>query len=563
MISAGGLDETLFSACLETVTLIGQAVPAAFLPDAQAILQSISFDGITPPPCCVFIACARIASVMNETYTPFLARIIPRLLCCLNDQSSDLEFSEGDWQSSLGEVADDSVTVALPGKGLTKVTINTTKIQEKSLLARAVFEHVVAVGSSYGPYCQASLEAFLPLVEYPYSADVRGTAAQTVAALFEAACVAGEESNSMAIPKAFLSRTLNILSRQLESEDVSDMEVYFAVADALSDTTRMMYLYGGPGNGADLLGGVGEQDIEACVSRAMKYLTACLQRRSDLTTKRSSVIGVDLIQEIDDALRKEEDLLTPLVDSVGWLLKTYRDSFLGIFERLVVPVLGGYLHSGNDVRATSSSVCLFDDCIEFCGASAAIKYSPMLLQGVLKGLSNDAYGTDSDLKRASVYGVAQMARYAPASVLEPHARWIVQQLSQISSNPNLHDAAVYENAVSALASAALFRNAPFARSGFLKRDIVVQQFMSALPLTVDEDEAKICHAGLCDLVEGGESIELSLLSNKANAILSKVQEGEDLATPETCDRLNAIILHCSQRQDSLVGSSRGAYIVSP
>jgi hypothetical protein len=570
MLAVGGLDESLFGACLETATVIGQAVPDAFRSDAQAILRSLSLDnGMVQTPCCVFMACARIASVMKEAYAPFLETIIPRLLCRLNDQSSDLEFSDGDWSSSLGRVAaDESITVALPGQGLTKVTINTTKIQEKAQMARAVYEHVAAVGSLYGPYCQASLQAFLPLVEYPYSADVRGTAAQTVAALFEAACQAAEKDpNTMAIPKAFLSPTLDILSRQLQTEDVADMEVYFAVADALSDTARTMYQYGGsgPANGrADWLDAVAEKDVETVVARAMTYLTACLQRRCELTTKKSSVVGADLIEEIDSALRQEEDLLTPLVDSVGWLLKTYRDRFVGIFEALVVPVLGGYLQSRKDVQATWSSVCLFDDCIEFCGPSAASKFSPMLLQGVLMGLSDDSCGhTNIDLKRASIYGVAQMARYAPSHVLEPHAHWIVQQLSQITGNPELHDAVVYENAVSALASTVLFHNAPFARSGFVKREIVLQQFMAALPLTLDDSEAKFCHAGLCDMVEGGEIIDWSMLANKTYAILSLLQEGEDLASPETCDRLNAIMLHCNERLGGLVGLSRAANIVSP
>lgn len=46
------------------------------------------------------------------------------------------------------------MTVALPGKGLKKVTINTTKMQEKSLAARAVYEHASALGAAFGPYAE-------------------------------------------------------------------------------------------------------------------------------------------------------------------------------------------------------------------------------------------------------------------------------------------------------------------------------------------------------------------------------------------------------------------------
>lgn len=558
MISTQNLDEELMSACLETATVIGQAVPEVFLPDAHRILQLIPFH--QEQPSYVYIACARIASVVKESYAPYLEKIMPQLLARLTDPSSDLEFSKGDWQSSE-QLSADGLTIALPGQGLTKVTINTSKIQEKAQLARAAYEHVVAVGSLYGPYCESSLEVFLPLVEFRYSSDVRGSAAQTVAAIFEASCMAGEESGTMATAKKFLARTLDTLSRQLEVEDATDMEVFYAVADALSDTSRMMYLYG-PTDGADMLGGVSEKEIEVLVSRSMAYVSASLKRRSDLMVKKSSTAGPDLIVEIEKLLEQEEDLLTPLVDSVGWLLKTYKESFVDIFEKHVVPVLGNFLHSGNDVRATLSSVCLFDDCIEFCGVTAAAKYSPLLLQGVLRGLSSDV--NDDDLKRAAIYGIAQMARYAPSLVLEPQARWIVQNLSQIAGNPEQHSDAVYENSLSALASMVLFHNAPFVRSGFLKRELVLQQFMAALPLTVDEDEAKICHAGLCDLVEAGEAIDLGMIARVAEEIVTRVQrEEEDLATPETCERLLAIFQHCKQAGGMPDSFSRTANIVSP
>ena len=557
MISTQTLDEDLVSACFETATVIGQSLPDAFMPDAHRILQMIPFN--QEQPSYIYIACARIASVVQESYAPYLGILIPRLLERLADPSSDLEFTNGDWHS-FDQHMPDSVTIALPGQGLKKVTINTSKIQEKAQLARAVYEHVVAVGSFYGPYCEISLEVFLPLIEFKYSSDVRGCAAQTVAAIFESSCLCGEDAGTMDTPKKFLPRILDTLSRQLQVEEATDVEVFFAVADALSDTCRMMYLYG-PTYGAEFLAGVGEKDIEALVSRSMTYLISCLNRRHDLMVKKSTTFGADLNLEIEQSLQQEESLLTPLVDSVGWLLKTYKESFVDIFEQLVVPVLGNFLSSGHDARATLSSVCLFDDCIEFCGAAAAKKYSPLLLQGVLRGMSSETH--DSDLKRAAIYGVAQMARYAPSSVLAPHARWIVQELGNIAGNSELHSDAIYENSVSALASMVLFHNSPFLRSGFLKRELVLQQFLSALPLTVDEDEAKICHAGLCDLIEGGEAVGIELTAQVVENILKKIQEEEDLATPETCQRLNAILHHCNQVGGSSSSLSPSVNIVSP
>lgn len=47
-------------------------------------------------------------------------------------------------------------TVSLPGKGITKVTVNTTKILEKAQAARAIYEHAAALGAAFGPYAEVS-----------------------------------------------------------------------------------------------------------------------------------------------------------------------------------------------------------------------------------------------------------------------------------------------------------------------------------------------------------------------------------------------------------------------
>ena len=47
-----------------------------------------------------------------------------------------------------------TMTLSLPGKGITKVTINTAKILEQAQTARAIYEHAAALGSAFGPYAE-------------------------------------------------------------------------------------------------------------------------------------------------------------------------------------------------------------------------------------------------------------------------------------------------------------------------------------------------------------------------------------------------------------------------
>jgi hypothetical protein len=48
------------------------------------------------------------------------------------------------------------MTVSLPGKGITKIIVNTTKIMEKAQAARAIYEHAAALGPAFGPYAEVS-----------------------------------------------------------------------------------------------------------------------------------------------------------------------------------------------------------------------------------------------------------------------------------------------------------------------------------------------------------------------------------------------------------------------
>lgn len=108
----------------------------------------------------------------------------------------------------------------------------------------------------------------------------------------------------------------------------------------------------------------------------------------------------------------------------------------------------------------------------------------------------------------------------------------------------------YENAISALASLVLIGAAPFANSGYVKREDVLPLFLDNLPLREDPDEAKICHAGFCDLVERGS---ISVGSNATQILqvvgetLAFVADDEDIASQDTCTRL-ANILDRMQQQ---------------
>jgi hypothetical protein len=546
------------AAALQSLTIVGQSVgKEMFREDATKVLSSIipalptsgNAQGASSLATeDLLTACARIASVLEEDFAPYLEALLPALYsqAMASADVSIVEGSEADMQNEAANDGAEGMTVALPGRGFQRITINTTAIQEKAGNNRVMYELAKALGATFGPHVQQAIEVFAPLVNFRYSADVRSTAAQTLSALFDAACEYGEQTGNVSVVRHYLPQLANAISEQIFQEDPSDADALYASADSLSEIFYIVFQYRNNPLGRDMLSGLSMGQIEDVVMRCMQTMIACLDRRSNLTNILGrNLTGEDEKEDYNAQLRAEDGLLTPLVDSIGYLLKFSRSDFVPIFEKHVVPVLVKYLSSTADVRASIASMCLFDDCVEYCGQDAAALYSPLLLQGVMT-VFQDPSKYDRDFVQAAVYGVCQISRYAPNTILAPHVQTIVRQLVMLSQGrkEDAGDALyLHELSVSALASLTLF--GPFSDLKFVNRESVVTIFLDNLPLEEDEDEAKICHAGLCTLIENG-SLDLVAEADKITriieAIFSDVQESSlDVATPETCERLSNIM----------------------
>ena len=455
------------------------------------------------------------------------------------------------------DTGNETVTLALPGCGLQKVTVNTSKIQDKSVAVRGIYEHAAALGSEFGPYCKMVLDSVIPLARFKFSSDLRATAAQTIAAVFEAACCNGESVGSMDLPLQYLPLVAQVLSGQIVEEDVSDQESLYAMSEALSD------VYLSVSQRHQRVSAYSYSVACDVVKSCMKAVSACLERRAKVAAVLSGsegfLSGEDERDELTHVLENEQELLTPLVDTVGYNLKFLRQNFVPIFESEVFPILSPYLQqAGYDIRARLSAVCLFDDCVEYCGTGAAAKVAPLLVGGAVAGMDDSLNGQDQELKRASIYGIAQLSRYAPSSCLAPYEDRIIPPLISIAGATKPSDdfddlsLAIFENAVSALASLTVFTNAPFKSSRFIKHDIAVGIFLKNLPLCEDPDEAKFCNAALCDLVEKNSfplHSECDQLYRIIGETLALVHEEYDLASEETIVRFAGILFRLYQEVD--------------
>eukprot|EP00559_Dactyliosolen_fragilissimus_P009831 CAMPEP_0184854854 /NCGR_PEP_ID=MMETSP0580-20130426/232_1 /TAXON_ID=1118495 /ORGANISM="Dactyliosolen fragilissimus" /LENGTH=1327 /DNA_ID=CAMNT_0027349207 /DNA_START=50 /DNA_END=4033 /DNA_ORIENTATION=+ len=564
---------TLRGAAVEAVSIIGQAINSEemFRPDAEKIISialpilhhcSHTNDDSIIPINKILAALARTATTMETDYLPYVPSVLPHILKRL-DENADVSFQDGNEDDLEGinqgesnydeDTGIETFTLALPGMGVKKLVLNTTQIQEKTMAARALYEHANALGSSFAPYAEQCIKSLCPLIVFPYSSEVRTTAAQALVPIFNAASnyslEQGSKSFRQTLPgTAFLS-IVSSLAKQMKEEDGSDAEALFILADCASEICYSSFKHVKEVEDQLFSTDLNCIETETFVSYLISSVNACLMRRDSILKKLDPDLfntDEDQKSELERVLEMEQNILGELVNSIGYTLKMMRYEFISIFKKIVQPAFCKFLLEKEcDVRARVASVCLYDDFIEYCGPTAASEFSPELLMGIYHYVGEKFDEDNADLKRASVYGFFQIARNAPQclmshSSIEVLVKYLLE-IARIGANASkkeeIDDVCLVEYSTSALATLFLFDTQSISQMKNVDLLEVLQIFLANLPIVEDEDVAQFCHLNLCKLIEGGRinlTQDASILLRVFGEIAAAVVEGEQIANPHTC-----------------------------
>ena len=560
---------------IEVSTIVGQAVgecDGLFHSDAMKLMQLIlpllesqesNKSVVLIPQDQLLAASARIACVMKASYAPFVPRVLPYMLRKAKEKA-DVSITDGD-ESTAGQESQfdedtgmETITLALPGMGVKKLVLNTAQMQEKAQAARAVYEHANSMGAAFGPFAGDCVEAFLPLLQFKYSADVRATAAQALGPVFDSACeyaLSATNSDHATLPQKVYSPIVLSMAKQLMDEDEDDVETLSAFSEAMSNLAYSAYTHA-------------NKNVRACmtcteakqfVSAVIKVIEKCVSRRKVMFEHMvTGSIDADQMIEYEDLLSVQSEFLTGLVDSIGYTLKTLKELFVPVFDSAVAPFFAPLLKASSNIdeKARLGAICLFVDCVEHCGSEAAAKYGPLLIDAVTEGVEDK----DLELREASIYGIAQLARRAPQNCLQNVACQLIPHLATIAKEgsekrkEDIQNIRLVEYSASAIATMTLFKSSPFVQ--LLpppQRTDIIKIFLANLPLLEDFDEAKFCHDGFCELVENGDidlTQNLTQVLKVVGEVADAVNDGDEIATQETCGRFANIIAAIQSQLDA-------------
>jgi hypothetical protein len=199
-------------------------------------------------------------------------------------------------------------------------------------------------------------------------------------------------------------------------------------------------------------------------------------------------------------LADEGDLLQVLVDILCQMIKMHGPALMPLFDTVVAPAFAAYLSPKQPIPLQIAAVCLVDDVIEF-GGSAAGKYVSQLLPYLVSNLSS----SNNVLCQCSAYGLAAAVRSHP-SICSASVAQIAPALQALIASPKMQDddcIGCLDNAIFALGSMCV--NNTYQTTLGSHISTVVSVYLSHLPLTADEHQAKSAHRELCAAVESGDA----------------------------------------------------------
>ncbi|XP_052196429.1 uncharacterized protein LOC127803875 [Diospyros lotus] len=520
---------------MECISLVGMAVgKEKFREDAKQVmevlmsLQGSQLETDDPTTSYMLQAWARLCKCLGQDFLPYMAVVMPPLL-----QSAQLKpdviITSADSDNEIDESDDESMeTITLGDK---RIGIKTSVLEEKATACNMLCCYADELKEGFYPWIDQVAPILVPLLKFYFHEEVRKAAVSAMPELLVSAKLAVEKGLAQGRNESYIKQlsdyVVPALVEALQKEP--DIEICTSMLDALNECIQIS----GP-----LLD---ESQVRSIVNEIKQVITASSSRK---TMRAERVRAEDFDAEEGEILREEneqeEEVLNHVGEILGSLVKTFKASFLPLFDEFssyLTPMLG----QDKPAEERRIAICIFDDVAEHC-REAALKYYDKYLPFVLEACNDE----NPDVRQAAVYGLGVCAEFG-GSGFKPLVGEAISRLNVVIMSPTAlqsENVMAYDNAVSALGKICLFhRNS-------IDSAQIVPAWLNCLPIKGDLVEAKMVHDQLCSMVERSDGELLGPNNQYLPKILMVFAEilcaGKDLATEQTASRMINLLKQLQQ-----------------
>jgi len=508
-------------------------------------------------------ACARMCKAIGSESAQYLPLLLPPIFAAL-DAEVQFELEDADDVDidtpTNTESGLDSISLNIRGIGNKRVSMNTHAVFEKSSACRLLYEYATTFKGSFVSYVEQVAQRLFPLVGFTYSEEVRSSASLALGQVFGCLVLGMQQMDPQS---ADSNKALTLSNTLLENaiytfvvtglKDEPREEARTCMGEGIKEILKYCFESGG---GLVETGVLSPPRIYLSLDKAKAATILLGARASESLVRRQEIeqsfdsaeqFDAEDQEHLDEILANEEELMANIVDSIGYILKCHKENFIPIFEEVLFPLFAPILAEAHRYHPSivTNAVCIFDDCIEWCGVAAS-RYAQECLPMFIACLSHEHFG----LKQASIYGIIQIAKSHP-SLLKRDINQITNKLVQIIECEDALDdenIGVTENAVSAIGT--ISSNSDLVGG---KSAILFKKWLAMLPLKSDEAEARVVHRQLCDLIEAnnphiiGDSSNIpTVIKTMVEVISSNQAEDTFIADQTTVQRMKQILQSIQQ-----------------
>ncbi|KAJ6714168.1 IMPORTIN BETA [Salix viminalis] len=386
---------------MECISLVGMAVGKdKFRDDAKQVmdvlmsLQGSQMESDDPTTSYMLQAWARLCKCLGQDFLPYMSVVMPPLLQSAQ-LKPDVTITSADSDNDIDDTDDESMeTITLGDK---RIGIKTSVLEEKATACNMLCCYADELKEGFFPWIDQVAPTLVPLLKFYFHEEVRKAAVSAMPELLRSAKLAVEKGLAQGRNESYIKQLsdyiIPALVEALHKEP--DTEICASMLDALNECLQISGTF------------VDENQVRSIVDEIKLVITASSSRKRE-RAERAKVEDFDAEESelIKEENEQEEDVFDQVGEILGTLIKTFKASFLPLFEEL-----SSYL--------TPMWAC------------------------------NDE---NSDVRQAAVYGLGVCAEFG-GSVFKSLVREALSRLNVVIRHPNAKQAdnvMAYDNAVSAL-----------------------------------------------------------------------------------------------------------------
>ncbi|XP_010528743.1 PREDICTED: importin-5-like [Tarenaya hassleriana] len=519
---------------MECISLVGMAVgKEKFKDDAKQVmevlmsLQGSQLEADDPTTSYMLQAWARLCKCLGQDFLPYMSVVMPPLLQSAQ-LKPDVTITSADSDADIDDEDDSIETITLGDK---RIGIKTSVLEEKATACNMLCCYADELKEGFFPWIDQVAPILVPLLKFYFHEEVRKAAVSGMPELLRSAKLAVEKGLSQGRNDSYVKQLSDyIIPELLEAlHKEPEVEICASMLDALNECVQVS------GNLLD------ESQVRGIVDEMKQVVTASSARRTEREERaRAEDFDAEESEILKEENEQEEEVFDQIGDLLGTLIKTFKTSFLPMFDELssyITPMLG----SDRTAEEKRIAICIFDDVAEHC-RDAALRYYDTYVPFLLEACNDE----NTDVRQAAVYGIGVCAEFG-GSVFRPLVGEALSRLDVVVRHPNARhsdNVMAYDNAVSALGKICQFHRES------IDAGRIVPAWLNCLPIKGDTIEAKIVHDQLCSMVERSDQDLLGPNHQylpKIVAVFAEVLcEGNNLATEQTVRRMINILRQLQQ-----------------